>query len=104
MAWAPNFWPSDLVVSPFASVWVQVRVRVPLLRVPPRVMRMRLPVRVPPVCWLLQPWVWVPHLAPANASVLCLLKPWRLSLLSMAVRAVAAAAIRLRGIPNVLDA
>ena len=43
MAWAPNFWESDLVF------WVQVRVQVHLLRVPPRVMRMRLPVRMPSV-------------------------------------------------------
>ena len=65
MAWAPNFWDSDLSVPPF-SVWVQVRVRVPLLRVPPRVMRMRLPVRVPSVRGLLQPCVWAAAaLAPA---------------------------------------
>ena len=82
VAWAPMLCSGYLVVSPFdllrvrvsPRAWVRawVRVRVPLLRVPPRVMRMRLPVQVPPVRWLLQPWVWVPHLAPA---VLWLLHP-----------------------------
>ena len=75
MAWAPNFWDSDLPVSPFA-VWVHVRVRVPLLRVPPRVMRMRLPVRVPSVRWLLQPCSWAAAaLASSASSVLWLVHP-----------------------------
>ena len=77
MAWAPNFWDSDLPASPFsAQVWVQVRVRVPLLRVPPRVMRMRLPVRVPSVRWLLQPCSWAAAaLASSASSVLWLVHP-----------------------------
>ena len=68
VAWAPMLCSGYLVVSPFdllrvrvpPRAWVRVRVRVPLLRVPPRVMRMRLPVQVPSVRWLLQP-----HLVPA---------------------------------------
>ena len=67
MVWAPNFWESCLVFG------VQVRVRVHLLRVPPRVMRMRLPVRVPSVRGLLQSCVWAAAaLAPA---VLWLVRP-----------------------------
>ena len=57
VAWAPMLCSGYLVVSPFDLLrvrvpprpWVRVRVRVPLLQVPPRVMRMRLPVQVPSV-------------------------------------------------------
>ena len=84
VAWTPMLCSGYLVVSPFdllrvrvpPRAWVRVRVRMPLLRVPTRVLRMRLPVRVPSVRWLLQPCSWAAAaLASSASSVLWLVHP-----------------------------